>query len=234
MDSLDHSSRYERSYKDGCWLKKRRYAVFAIFAADTGVFEPAPGCLRIVGHVIDHDTAGPQMRRHAACALDVSPQDGGVETVFGVVGNADRFVLGVIGDHTEHGAENLFLGDGHAVLHIDEHRWLHEPTCFETLRVAFSSDQHLRAFFNAFPNVGFHALILFLRYHGSNHDVGIGRIADREGTHLIPYGPLHLVKAAPGHEKPCSRRTSLTTVHKGQGKSRRNGLVEGGVIEQDG
>src|ERR1700741_269217 len=128
----------DRSLKDGLWLKKRLNAVFAIFAADTGVFESAPGCLRIVGHVIDHYAAGSQLRPHAACALDVSPQDGGVKTVFGVVGNADRFVLGVVGDHTEHRAENLFLGDGHVVFHMDERRGPHEATCFETLRVTLS------------------------------------------------------------------------------------------------
>src|SRR6201988_2424045 len=100
----------DRPLKDGLWLKKRLNAVFAIFAADTGVFETAPGRLRIVGHFIDHDAAGPQLRGHAACAPDVTPQDGGVETVVGVVGNADRFVLGVIGDDTQNGAENLFLG----------------------------------------------------------------------------------------------------------------------------
>src|ERR1700739_3962429 len=87
----------DRPLKDGLWLEKRFNAVFAIFAADTGVFESAPGCLRIVGHVIDHDAAGPQLRGHAACALDVSAQYGGVETGFGVGGNADGFVLGGVG-----------------------------------------------------------------------------------------------------------------------------------------
>src|SRR5580700_8179582 len=105
MHSLVHSSRKEPSFKDGLWLKKRLNAVFAVFSADTGVFESAPGRLRIIGHTIDHDAAGPQLRGHAAGALDVSPQDGGVETILGVVGYADRFVLRVIGDHTQHGAE---------------------------------------------------------------------------------------------------------------------------------
>src|ERR1700758_281552 len=108
---LVHSSRKEPSFKDGLWLKKRLNAVFAIFAADTGVFESAPGRLRIVCHVIDHDAAGSQLKRNAACANDVTPQDGGVETVLGVVGNADGFFLRVVGDDTQNGAENLFLGN---------------------------------------------------------------------------------------------------------------------------
>src|ERR1700722_11461528 len=109
MHSLVHSSRKEPSFKDGLWLKKRLDPVFAIFAADTGVLESAPGRLRIVDHVIDHDAADPQLRGHAACTLDVTPQDGGVETVLGVVGNADGFFLPVVGEDTQNGAENLFL-----------------------------------------------------------------------------------------------------------------------------
>ncbi len=154
-----------------------------------------------------------------------------MKTVFGVVGNSDCFVLGVVGDHTEHGAENLFLGDRHVVLHIDKHRGFYEVTCFETFRMTFAADQHLGAFFNAFADVGFDALILFLRHHRSNGDVGIGRIADGKGRHRIPYGPLHLVEAALRHEKPRSSGASLTAVQEGHGESRRDGLVERGVIE---
>src|SRR5579862_7909315 len=140
MNSSSYLIQQERLLKNRLWLKKRLDSVFAIFAADTGVFESAPGCLRIVGHGIDHDAAGSQLGGHAACALDVTPQDGGVETVLGVVGNADGFFLRVVGDDTQNGAENLFLGNRHVILHIDEHRGLHEITCFETLRVSFSAD----------------------------------------------------------------------------------------------
>src|SRR4029434_7352011 len=59
-------------------------------------------------------------------ALEVGPEDGGVQTIFGVVGDADCLFLGVISDDTQHGTENLFLGDRHVVLHVDEHRGLQE------------------------------------------------------------------------------------------------------------
>src|ERR1700741_3637962 len=223
----------ERLLKNRFWLKKRLNSVFAIFAADAGVLKSAPGCLGIVGHGIDHDATGSQLGGHAPCAIEVSPQDSGVETIFGVVGDADRFILGVVSDHAEHGAENLLLGNRHVVLYIDKHRWLHEEARFKTLRMAFSADQHLRTFFNAFANVGFDALVLFLRHYRSNHNVGIRGIADRVVTHLIPYGPLYLVEPALGHEEPRSGCASLTAVQKGQDKRRRDGLVERGVVEQD-
>src|ERR1700747_2127541 len=109
----------ERLLKNRFWLKKRLNSVFAIFAADAGVLKSAPGCLGIVRHGIDHDATGSQLRRHAPCAIEVCPQDSRVETIFGVVGDADRFILGVVSNHAEHGAENLLLGTRYVVFHID-------------------------------------------------------------------------------------------------------------------
>src|SRR6201997_2869133 len=215
MNSSSYFLQRERLLKNRFWLKKRLNSVFAIFAADAGVLKSAPGCLGIVAHGIDHDATGSQLGGHAPCAIEVSPQDSRVETIFGVVGNADRFVLGVVSNHAEHGAEDLLLGNRHVVFHIDKHRGLHEEARFKTLRMAFSTDQHLRTLFNAFANVGFDALVLFLRHHRSNHNVGIRGIADRVVTYLIPYGPLHLVEPASGDEEPRSGCASLTAVHKG-------------------
>ena len=61
--------------KDGAGFEKRLDPVPAVFAADAGVFESAPGCLRIVRHAVDHDATGPYLRGHAAGALDVGPED---------------------------------------------------------------------------------------------------------------------------------------------------------------
>src|ERR1700722_8467474 len=215
MNSSSYLIQQERLLKNRFWLKKRLNPVFAIFAADTGVFESAPGCLGIVGHGIDHDATGSQLGGHSPCAIEVSPQDSGVETIFGVVGNADRFILGVVSYYAEHGAENLLLGNRHVVLHIDEDGRLYKESPFESLGTAFSADQYLSAFFDAFANVRFHALILFLRHHRSDHDLGIGRIADCVVTHLVFDRLLDLVEPAFGHEKPRSGGTGLTTIHKG-------------------
>src|SRR5580700_12065816 len=72
-DLFAHSSSYliqqERLLKNRFWLKKRLDSVFAIFAADAGVLKSAPGCLRIVGHGIDHDATGSQLRGHTPCAI---------------------------------------------------------------------------------------------------------------------------------------------------------------------
>src|ERR1700747_3139752 len=93
MNSSSYFIQQERLLKNRFWLEKRLNAVLAIFAADAGVFKSAPRRIWIVRHVVDHDATGPQLRGHTTCALEVSSEDGGVEPVFGVVGNPDCFVL---------------------------------------------------------------------------------------------------------------------------------------------
>ena len=52
--------------QDGTGFDERLDPVSTVFAADAGVLEPAPGCLWIVRHAVDHDAAGPQLRVVAA------------------------------------------------------------------------------------------------------------------------------------------------------------------------
>jgi hypothetical protein len=52
--------------QDGSGFEKRLHPISAVFAADAGVFESAPGRLRIVRHAVDHDAAGPNLRGYAA------------------------------------------------------------------------------------------------------------------------------------------------------------------------
>src|ERR1700736_4360921 len=89
-------------------------------------------------------------------AREVGPKDGGVETIFRIVGDPDRLVLGVISNDRQDGAENLVLGDRHVVLHINKHRGLHEETRFETFRTTFPTDKNLRAFFNSLADIRLH------------------------------------------------------------------------------
>ena len=205
----------------------------AIFTADAGIFEPAPGRLRIVRHAVDHDPAGPQPRGHASRAREVSTKDGGVKTISGVVGDSDRVFLGVIGDDAEHGAENLFPRDRHVVLDVHEYRGLHEVTRFETFGMALAADQHFGAFFDAFADVGLHAIVLLLRHHRSDGGLGIGRVADGEGAHGVHDGALDRVELLARHEETRPRGAGLAAVHKCHAERRRNRLVEIGIIEQD-
>src|ERR1700740_110324 len=61
--------------EDGAGFAKRLRPVPAVSAPDAGVFESAPGRLRIVCHAVDHDAAGANLRGDAACTLEVSSDD---------------------------------------------------------------------------------------------------------------------------------------------------------------
>ena len=67
--------------------------------------------------------------RATRCALEVGPEDGGVETIFRVVGDPDRLILGFIGDYTQHGAGNIssrldyWVRSGHTIVHSKFSAW---------------------------------------------------------------------------------------------------------------
>src|ERR1700735_513230 len=143
-------------------FEKRLDPVFAIFTADAGVFETSPGRLRIIGHIVDHHAPGPNLRSHAPSTLYTGPKGGRVETILGFVGDSDRLVLRVIADNREHGAENFLTRDCHVVLHVDKHRGLHEVSLFESPRLPRPANEHLRAFLDAFADMGLHLFVLFL------------------------------------------------------------------------
>ena len=80
----------------------------AVFTTDTGVSESTLGGLRIVHRATDHDARRPNLRGGSARTMEVCPDDAGVETIFGVVGDSSRLFFGVIGDDTENGTEDIF------------------------------------------------------------------------------------------------------------------------------
>src|ERR1700681_3774787 len=137
-------------------------------------------------------------------AREVSAENGRVQTVLGIVGDPDRLLLGVIRDDTQHGTENLFLSDRHVVLHVDEHRRLHEASRLETVRVTLATGEHLRTFLDALADTRLHALVLLLGHHRSYSRLGISRIADDEIVHGFPYRPLHIAETGLRYKQPGS------------------------------
>src|SRR4029077_10962166 len=138
-------------------------------------------------------------------ALKAGPEDGGMKTIFRVVGDPDRIFLGIVRDDTKHGAENLFLRDCHVVLDVDEHRGLQEVTRFEAFGMALPTDENLRAFFDALADIRLHAFVLFLRHHRSNGGFGISRIADVKSAHRVAYAPLYRLEPALRHQQARPR-----------------------------
>src|SRR5579859_5097528 len=152
----------KRLLENGARFKKRIDPVSAIFTANARIFESSPGRLRIIRHVVDHNTTRPYLRGHSTRALKVGPEDGGVEAIFRVVGDPDRLVLGVISDDGQHRAEDLLLGDRHVVLHVDKNRGFHEVTRLEAFRMTLAADENLSAFLDALADIRLYAFVLFL------------------------------------------------------------------------
>jgi hypothetical protein len=77
--------------------------------------------LLIVQQAVYRHAARKKLRSHVARAPCIGSVHVGVQAVARVVGNPDCIFVVVIGDDTEDGTENLFPGNCHVVLHIDEH-----------------------------------------------------------------------------------------------------------------
>src|SRR4029077_14280966 len=127
--------------------------------------------------------------------------------------------------------ENLFPGDRHVVLHIDEYGRFHEVTG-EAFRVTLASEQQLRALFEALADVRLHAVVLLLRRHRPDSGFWIGRIACRKRANRLLDSPLDLVQPALWREHPRPGDTGLSAVQERDRERRRDSLGEIGVVEQ--
>src|SRR4029077_6117040 len=103
----------------------------------------------------------------------------------------------------------------------------------ETLGMSFTADEYLRAFFNAFADVGLHSLVLLLRHHRADSGLWISRIAGGKGADCIQDRSFHLVEAGLRYKEPRPSNARLSAVHKRDCTRRGDSLVHVGVVEQD-
>src|SRR5580658_3554324 len=90
-------------------------------AADATALIPAERQIGRDRHAaIDRDRPGPDAARHAQGALDTARCHHAAQSVLAIIGDADRVLVVIEGDHHEHGAEYLLSRDPHVVTHLDE------------------------------------------------------------------------------------------------------------------
>src|SRR3984893_14558100 len=101
--------------EDGLRLEVGREPENAVFAADARLLESAEGYRRIVRRAVDDDTPGLDLIRHRRGPVRVGGDHISLQPIGRVVGDRDRIRLVLIGQHAQHGAENLFPGDRHII-----------------------------------------------------------------------------------------------------------------------
>src|SRR5690348_9788208 len=99
-------ARQERLFEDGSWFEKRLDPECSEFTADAGMLEPAERRLLIVQHSVDRYAAGLDLRRDAACALNVRAAHVSVEAVLRIVGDLYCILFVLVSDDREDGPEN--------------------------------------------------------------------------------------------------------------------------------
>src|SRR6202041_2747154 len=103
----------------------------------------APGAVGVHQH-----SSGYHPLRHHQRPPNALRPDAGGEPVYGVIGDANRFLFVVKRNYRKHGTEDLFIRNTHLRIHIGEDGRLHEParSTFLALRRSASQPAH-RAFF---------------------------------------------------------------------------------------
>src|SRR5579859_3274024 len=153
------------SLENGAGLEKCPNSIGAIFAADAGVFEAAPGGLGIVKHGIDIDPSRADLVGHLACPIQVCSKDVAAKPILRVICDQYGFFFVVVCDHAKDRAENLLLSDRHVVRHIDENGWFHEMTALEALWMTLTADEHFGTLRDALAYVSLYPLVLLVADH---------------------------------------------------------------------
>ncbi len=115
---------------------------------------------------------------HAVGDIAVATPHTGAETVKGVVGDSQGFGFILESGHGQYRSKNLFLEDAHLVVAFEQGR-LHVITAIQfAADIGLgAADQHISAFLLAKIKVGQDLSKLLLRSLGTNHSIGIQRIA---------------------------------------------------------
>src|ERR1700735_4711749 len=109
-------------------------ALGSALASDARLLEAAERDSEVGAPRIGTDGAGPELSRDRAGPVHVVGEDGRVEAVDRVVGDADGVLLVNGRDDGEHRPEDLLLRDRRGIVDVAEHSGLDEPTAIEVLR----------------------------------------------------------------------------------------------------
>ncbi len=119
---------------DGLQLGVRVQPERAAVATDAAVLRATERRLLVALHGVDPHVAGPQPPRHPHRAAGVLAEHVVVEAELGVVGDRDRLLLLVEGNHDDHRTEDLLLDDLHVGPAVRDQRRLEVPALLQVRR----------------------------------------------------------------------------------------------------
>ncbi len=111
-----------------------------------------------------------------------------------VVCDPDRVPLVFIPDDAQYGPQDLLLCDRHFILHIHEHRGLHEEPPLESLRMPLAAGKNLRAFGDASADICLDSFQLLLCDHRPDRRSRIGRLSHPKRRKCGENCPLHCIE----------------------------------------
>src|SRR5690606_33136203 len=148
------------------------------------------GVGRISVVAVHPDPTGLVVAAHAVGQVGVSGPDTGAQTKLGVVGNRQRFFLGLVSGNAHHRANDFFLENPHLVVALEQ-GWLDVEAVVElTFQVlTITAGQYNRAFLATDFHVRHDLVELFPGRLGAYLDVGIQRVTTFNGlgtlNHLV-------------------------------------------------
>ena len=116
-----------------------RLANYAELATDARLLVASEWCQWVLLHAIDRDPSDLESTRDGLGMLGLRREHVRMEPEGRVVRDGDGFILVAIRDDAQHGAEDLFLRDGHVVADIGEHGRLDEVAAVQPSRTTFAA-----------------------------------------------------------------------------------------------
>ena len=179
------------------------------------------------------DVAGADPGGHLAGVGEVAGLDVARQAVGGVVGDPDRFLLGLVGEDGEHGAEDLLAGDRHVVADAAEDGGTDVVAAAHALGAIRAAGDELGALFHALGDQGLDLVVLDLADDRADGDALLSRRADdgRFGGGLGDFQGAGV--SGRGHQHPGRCVAGLAAVEEALPGAGLDRPVDVGVFEHD-
>src|ERR1700728_1053884 len=215
---------------DGLGLEVLLESLDSVLATDAARLVAA---IRGVGPVpdaaVDADGTGPDPTGDGGGPLCRGGEDAPREPVAAVVGDPHGVIVVFVGEHREHGTEDLLLGDRHRVVDIDKQRWLDVPALRQMRRWA-TTEYQLGALFYSLSDVAEHSLSLLGADQRPHHHLSALWVAVGHHGHGLSDELDPLVVSRAWKEHPRLHRAALAGVcadsHSARDDGRKVGIVE--------